>query len=189
MLKALEYYRAQTYRNKELLIVADGDDHGGQLPKADDITYVWYPGKATIGRKRNTGCDQAHGEVICHWDDDDYSAPNRLADQVSRLLSSGKAVTGYNSMRFTDGRDWWQYNGRPSYALGTSLCFRRNWWHGHRFPPDQIGEDNDFVMMAWKHKQLETVPAGDLMWASIHAGNTDADRANRVKKNKAFVKL
>lgn len=189
LLKAIEYYRAQTYRNRELLIVADGEDHGGQLPLADDITYVWYPGKTTIGRKRNLGCERARGEIICHWDDDDYSAPGRIADQIRRIQQTGKAVTGYCQMRFTDGRDSWLYTGSPGYALGTSLCFRRDWWQTHRFPPDQIGEDRDFSVMAFRERQLASVPAGDLMWASIHNGNTDRNRSNRVNKERCFVKL
>lgn len=189
LLKAIEYYRAQTYRNKELLIVADGEDHSGQVPLSDDITYAWYPSKATIGRKRNIGCDRARGEIVCHWDDDDYSAPGRLSDQVSRLLSSGKAATGYYSMRFTDGRDWWLYTGRTTYALGTSLCYRRDWWRNNRFPPDQVGEDNEFVKAALRQRELVSVPAGDLMWASIHAGNTDPNRMARVNKDRSFKRL
>ena len=112
------------------------------------------------------------GEIIAHWDDDDYSAPERLAVQVRSLLESGKAVTGFHSMRFTDGNRWWKYEGTRNYALGTSLCYRRGWWNTHRFPLVQVGEDNQFVSTAHAAGELVTTDAGDLMYATNHPGNT-----------------
>jgi hypothetical protein len=125
-----------------------------------------------IGRKRNLGCSWAEGAVIVHWDDDDFSAPGRIADQVERLHETGKAVTGYHSMKFTDGERWWQYSGNPSYSLGTSLCFQREWWKSSPFPAVQVGEDNTFVGMANHRRELSSVDAGDMMHATIHPGNT-----------------
>src|SRR4029077_3693751 len=126
----------------------------------------------TIGDKRNFGCERAAGEIVCHWDDDDYSAPGRLADQLNRQLDSGKNVTGYHSMRFTDGDRWWQYHGERNYVLGTSLCYRKEWWGMNPFKSVQVGEDNVFTTQAWAAGQLETADAGELMYATIHAGNT-----------------
>jgi hypothetical protein len=110
--------------------------------------------------------------VICHWDDDDWSEPQRLADQVTRLVSSHVAVTGYHSMRFTDGVKWWQYSGTPNYALGTSLCYRRSWWESHPFELRNVGEDNQFVSVAAAAGQLKSVSAAAMMHATIHSGNT-----------------
>jgi glycosyltransferase involved in cell wall biosynthesis len=125
-----------------------------------------------IGEKRNFGCSRAEGEVICHWDDDDWSAPGRLARQVEMLNESGLLVAGFHSMRFTDGNDWWKYQGRKQYALGTSLCYRREWWQQTPFSLAQIGEDNTMVEAAQRAGQIVSEDAGELMWASIHPGNT-----------------
>jgi glycosyltransferase involved in cell wall biosynthesis len=142
------------------------------VPQDESIGVVHLEDVLPIGEKRNFGCQYAHGDVICHWDDDDYSAPERLADQMCRLAESGKAVTGYHSMRFTDGAKWWQYRGERHYALGTSLCYRRAWWDAHRFPAIQIGEDNGFVETAWRAGELATVDGTQFMHATIHAANT-----------------
>lgn len=150
-----------------MLVVASG----GPVSVPDDVRLIQLPGRPTVGDKRNAGCSAARGEVIAHWDDDDYSAPGRLADQVGRL-ETGKSVTGYRSMRFTDGVRWWQYRGGPDYALGTSLCYRRDWWLGHRFPSVQVGEDNEFVAQARAHGAIASADAGDLMFATNHSGNT-----------------
>lgn len=174
--RAISCFRSQTHPNRELLILADGEDVRDLVPADAPVRLLHLSGHAEIGAKRNLGCERAAGEIIAHWDDDDWSAPERLDDQVARLLASGRAVTGYRSMRFTDGARWWLYRGAADYALGTSLCFRRAWWERHRFPALQIGEDNEFVRAAAATGQLETADAGELMWATIHAGNTSPRR-------------
>lgn len=170
--RAIDCFLAQTHRDAELLIVADGEDVRDLAAAGERVRLVHVEPAENIGRKRNLGCTLARGGTICHWDDDDYSAPGRLADQLARLEASRKAVTGYHSMRFTDGEKWWQYLGTPDYALGTSLCYRRAWWEAHPFPHLQTGEDNRFVKEASDHRQLSTADAGALMLATIHAGNS-----------------
>ena len=142
------------------------------IPDDERIRLIHLEGTIGIGDKRNFGCERAAGEVIAHWDDDDHSGPDRLADQLSRLEESGKSVTGYHSMKFTDGERWWKYSGSPNYALGTSLVYRRAWWQRSRFRAVQIGEDNQFVAEAAAAGELATADAGELMHATIHGGNT-----------------
>lgn len=171
--KAIRCFQQQTYPYRELLILADGQDVRCLVPEHDPrIRLIHLDGRPEIGAKRNYGCERAAGEIIAHFDDDDYSAPGRLADQVEHLLETGKAVTGFHSMRFTDGVCWWKYEGTRNYALGTSLCYRRDWWSRNRFPIVQIGEDNQFVAAAHAAGELVTADAGDLMHATNHAGNT-----------------
>lgn len=143
------------------------------LPEHKQIRLIHLGETRQIGAKRNYGCERAAGSLICHWDDDDYSRPDRLAEQVAVLLERPEiAVTGYHSMRFTDGVNWWLYSGTVNYALGTSLCYRRTWWETHPFPSIQIGEDNQFVAAAWSENRLHTVDARDRMYATVHPANT-----------------
>ena len=37
-------------------------------------------------------------DILIHWDDDDYSHPNRIAEQVALLKSSGADVVGFSEM-------------------------------------------------------------------------------------------
>lgn len=123
--------------------------------------------------------------MVCHWDDDDWSDPGRLADQIDRLGSYD--VSGYHSMRFSDGEAWWKYEGTKGYALGTSLCYRRSWWQAHPFAAKNIGEDNDFVSVASSAGRLISVDAGKMMYATIHPGNTSprmmGDNWKRINDN------
>jgi hypothetical protein len=156
-----------------MLIVADGADVRDLVPDDDRVRLIHLAGSIEIGDKRNFGCEQSRGEIICHWDDDDWSGISRLGAQVEMLLSSsGKSVSGFHSMRFTDGSRWWQYSGFAGYALGTSLCYRKDWWSKNRFPSLQISEDKHFTDIAKAQSALIAVDAGDLMYATIHAENT-----------------
>jgi len=139
------------------------------VPPNEPIRIIHYAGRLAIGVKRNLGCAAAFGDVIAHWDDDDYSADSRLADQLAGISASGCAVVGYHSMRFTDGVAWWQYRGTP---LGTSLMYRKSWWLEHPFQSVQVNEDGKFCDEARGADALATEDAGNLMWATIHPSNT-----------------
>lgn len=172
--KAIEHFKRQTYPNKRLLIVADGETVRDLVGEDPNITLLEIEDGYTIGAKRNFACSQAVGDIICHWDDDDFSEGNRIHDQVDRLVASGRAVTGYSEMYFTDGATWWTFKRRNPFAIGTSLCYLRAWALEHPFPLKMVGEDDAFVKEAKEQKQLTSVPAGLMMVASVHPGNTSA---------------
>jgi Glycosyl transferase family 2 len=152
--------------------VADGADIRDLIRAEERVRLIHLDNALIIGEKRNFACSHARGEVIAHWDDDDWSEPQRLEDQIKRLINSKKAVTGYHSMYFTDGHQWWEYQGAHGYAIGTSLCYRRSWWQEHPFQPRDIGEDNYFVSEAGAAQMLTSVRCGPLMYATIHRNNT-----------------
>lgn len=171
--QAIACFFSQTYEDKELLIVADGEMIEDLVP-VDSRIRIFRPRlqKPLVGVKRNFGCHLAAGTLVAIWDDDDFSAPDRLTRQVERLLDSGVAVTGYRTMPFTDGQRWWMYRGEPAFALATSLLFRRAWWEKHPFQNTQIGQDEAFAKQAADAGQLLTVDDEGLMYATIHPGNT-----------------
>lgn len=168
--RAIRCYRNQTWPKKELLILADGEDVSDLA--GNDARYVHINEGPEIGTKRNFGSELARGEIIISWDDDDWNAAGRIADQVRRLQEKGVSVTSYHSMLFTDGAAWWQFTGSSLANLGTSLCYRKDWWQRHQFPPKQIHEDGDFIEAAAREKQLAAADAGQLVVASVHSGNT-----------------
>lgn len=175
--KAIQCFQSQTYPNRELLILADGADVRDLLPAeqpdSQTVRLIHLEGAALIGEKRNFGCERAQGELIAHWDDDDWSAPERLADQVGRILESGKAVTGYRSMQFvhTSGARW-DFESAENYSLGTSLVYRRSFWKANPFQAVKIGEDNRFIDRANALGEFVSAPGNGLMYATLHDGNT-----------------
>ena len=178
--QALECWRAQTYQPRELIAVDDFDAPSFERGISEaGVIYELIRRRMTIGEKRNLACSRANGELIVHWDDDDHSAPGRISDQVARLIETGKPVTGYRTIRVTDGLNWWLYTGSPDYAVGTSLMYERDWWLQHGFDALQVGEDNSFVGVARGRGAIASVDAGGMMYARIHAGNTSVKEPDK----------
>jgi glycosyltransferase involved in cell wall biosynthesis len=164
----------------------DGSTQDSGATGTAKIHYFCLPKRLTIGAKRNLGCLLAHGEYVAHVDSDDWSASNRLANQMATLQRTGKQVAGYHSMLFTDGTNFWRYCGaifngsafsdRTPGAFGTSLIYRKDWWEKHHFLDGPLNnsdyEDRAFVMQAIHDGAIVSVPAGDMMMARVHADNT-----------------
>jgi glycosyltransferase involved in cell wall biosynthesis len=167
--RAIASFNAQTYANKELIVLDNGESIEDLLPKQDNIRYVRLPGTQTTGQLRNICCTLAKGEYIAHWDDDDWSHPERLAEQVA-ALGDGHQVTGYNRMYFHGGDQVVLYVGAARYAVGTSLLYRRSYWDLNRFPPQKIGEDTAFVNRA--ANVLRVLDGTRRMVAATHPTNT-----------------
>ena len=169
---AVSCFRCQTWLEKELVIIDDADNPSFPVPpEYPNIRYERLAKRLPLGAKRNICCSRAAGEILCHWDDDDWSAPERLADQIARL-GTGQ-ITGYHSMRFTDGSRWWHYSGAEDYALGTSLMYRRSYWEQNPFKSDcSVGEDGHFIAPARKFGTIISADAGGMMFATIHHGNS-----------------
>jgi glycosyltransferase involved in cell wall biosynthesis/predicted O-methyltransferase YrrM len=149
--RAVEYFLRQDYEPKELLVVDDGSDAIGDLLPADPrLRYVRLHEKRTVGEKRNLACEQARGEIIVHWDDDDWQAPRRIRAQVDCLLQHGADLCGLNPVLFYDPRSnqAWRYLYPPEcgpWVHGSSFCYRRAFWESRRFAAVDVGEDNQFV--------------------------------------------
>src|SRR5262245_40359289 len=77
--QAVECFASQTYPDKELIIVDDADDpsfrYGILRP---DSLYVTSIERLNIAAKRQLCCEYTTGDVIAHFDSDDYSDPRRL---------------------------------------------------------------------------------------------------------------
>lgn len=101
--RAVKSFRAQTYENKWLMIYDSSVSPSMNVQDWPEIQH-WTPRGAhcaSIGALRNSANDSAAPcSVFCHWDSDDWSHPNRIAEQVALLQSSGAECVGYNEMLF-----------------------------------------------------------------------------------------
>lgn len=170
---AVACFEAQTYPNKELIVVDNGDSIRDLLP--DRATYL-HVGKEKLstGEMRNKACELARGPICCHWDDDDYSHPERIREQMKLMTGMPVAVTGYNTMFFIEEseRKAWLYRNLDLYALGTSLMYRRDYWRGGKFPDKNVAEDSAFIERAQERRSMAVRNADDRMVARVHGGNT-----------------
>lgn len=204
VLRAIASFRAQTYQEKILVIWDNGQPDLDEADLGGD-SRIYYIGAdrqvitpRTIGALRNEALKWAtfpSAEIICHFDSDDWSHPNRIAEQVALLEASGKEAVGYRDMLFwstahtkqqpfeyDEGEAWLYTNRNPQYCLGTSLCYWREVWQRNPFPDTSAGEDT-LWLRGVKSQGDRSFPALDgrvaaecmpRMIASIHRGNTYA---------------
>ena len=197
--RAVESFRSQTYPTKRLLILDSGVTQLGfdSVSTAHGEFYVagFYvrgqrgPIVPTIGELRNMANRLRHfdePDIFVHFDDDDWSHPNRIAEQVALLQSSAADCVGYREMLFWRegqppagdpskwrGEAWLYTNPDPRYALGTSLCYKRTAWERKPFEATSQGEDIRWLtgMNSVGISSIGTDREPRLI-ARIHAGNT-----------------
>ncbi len=174
---AIEYFRRQDYPNRELVVLDDGDDRVADLIGDDPkIRYIGLDEPLVLGAKRNRACELARGELIVHWDDDDWQAPSRLSYQVRSMLASDASLCGTRRTLYFDPaaqRAWlhsWP-EGQRDWVGGNSLCYRRSLWEKTPFAPVAVGEDTRFV---WERRSGKPLALDDhrFLAAVIHAGNS-----------------
>ena len=175
--QAIRCFLRQDYPNRELVIL---DDDGGakDLIPADSRIRYKKPGRThTLGAKRNLCVAESRGDLILHWDDDDWFAPHRISYQVDELLRTGAEICGLSRMLFHElstGRTWlYEYprDRGQRWLAGGSLLYTRDFWKRSPFPDVQIAEDTSFV---WSQSLDDAVVLADaqIYVAMIHGRNT-----------------
>ena len=181
--KSVQCFLKQTFHDVELVVLSD--TFSASLAAIVDVNprirYVYGPLPdcalwETIGGKRNAINSMAGGRIIVNWDDDDWYAPDRIADQVGLLISSGKQVVGYHSMLYYRERDGgtfrYKYRGGGNYASGATQCYWKEYWAANPYPLMTIGEDSSFSMTAESKKCLVSTEGRGMIVVRAHGANT-----------------
>jgi len=178
---AINCFLRQDYSSKELIVVDDGTDPVADLiPDDKRIRYLRLEKRESIGAKRNFACQQARGDIIGHWDDDDWAAPWRLNYQIAELTSKMADVCGLATVYYLSetGEEAWQYiypeNGR-AWVAGNTLCYSKAFWQHNPFPAINVGEDTRFI---WSRIPKHIVQLADPTFfvGLIHEDNVSPKR-------------
>lgn len=153
---AVNYFLNQTYPNKELIIIDDGKE--SILPLLPDdlqIKFFYTTPLGSIGLKRNYACEKATGEIILHWDDDDWYANDWITKQVDFLIESGADICGIENPNFysVEKDTFWvgtsKNRNNPSSSKpilnGATLAYWKKTWQKYPFKDLQIEEEKDFI--------------------------------------------
>jgi DNA-binding beta-propeller fold protein YncE len=175
--QAIEYFLRQDYANRELIIVDDSTDPIGDLvPDDERIRYIRLEQRMTTGAKKNLACQEANGQLIAHWDDDDWMANWRLSYQVSSLLKEQADICGLSNQLSYDpasDRAWYYvypYANKP-WVIGGTLCYTKFFWSENLFPDVTKGADAHFQ---WSKRPKRILSLQDVTFyvVLIHPGNT-----------------
>lgn len=173
---AINYFLRQTYAHRELIIIDDGSDSIADLVPADSrIRYERLRKRINLGAKLNLGCELASGDLIAHFDDDDWYAPWRLTYQVETIGRYKTDLCGINDLLYLDldsGRAY-QYRyppGHKTWLLGSDLCYAKAFWSGHRFAEINVGMDGLFTWSA-SEENISVLPDSSFAVHMIHSQN------------------
>lgn len=173
--RSIAFFLRQDYPNKELLIVDDEPPLDLHFTHPQ-IRRVTMPAKKTLGAKRNFCVEAARGDLIMHWDDDDWMAPHRISYQVAALLEEQAEVCGLQRMLFYEPstRHTWLYaypDGQRPWLAGGSLLYTKEFWRRSPFPDIQVASDTRFI---WEQQVDKRAVLADHTFyvGMIHPKNT-----------------
>lgn len=144
--RALDYFGRLTYEPRELVIV-DGGKRPLPIPVGRfagasagvSIQSLRADPSSTLGKRRNMAAAAARGEILMHFDDDDWHAPGRLDVQVNALRNAAMVQTSsfwiYDVRTGLSGLCPWEKNA--DFAHGTSMAYHRKFWEDLHFGEDR----------------------------------------------------
>lgn len=197
--RAVRAFEAQTHPNKHLVVLDTTPNGNGAFLCRRDALGAHVPQIAgrTIGSLRNFAnglCDSA--DIIAHFDSDDWSHPERIAEQVALLVETqriGIQCVGYSQALFWDtrcrqsppcpgGREgciprdeaWLYSNQDPRYVLGASMCYWRTAWLACQFDDAPHEDQRWWLKNANRCVGVSALapPADPRMICGIHGDNT-----------------
>jgi glycosyltransferase involved in cell wall biosynthesis len=156
-MQAIADFGGQTHRERELVIVHDGDAafHENLASMAASVTEAMVnvlrpaPG-STLGALRNLAVKRAAGDFVCQWDDDDRYHPQRLALQMQALRDERKdfcfLVDQLHWIRERGEMFWddWNAEAYPMNLVQGTLLGRRELMPA--YPDLARGEDTGLVL-------------------------------------------
>lgn len=165
--RAIRSWAEQDWENREFVILDNGTEPMEDL--LSDLPYgrVVYKHVAnnpdtTIGELRNRSLDMVNGDfVVPQWDDDDWSAPDRITRQMGALEArNADAVTLYATLMHVDEEPWFDH---PFYGLlkggvPPTILHRRD--DSIRFPELRRTSDTTFKH-AWMERRYHIMPMAD----------------------------
>jgi glycosyltransferase involved in cell wall biosynthesis len=118
LIAARNDFLSQDYSNLEWLILDDSpSSHPAFKAVWPSIFYTHITEKLTVGAKRNWLVERARGDIIVHFDDDDYYAPDYVTRMVAELERRNADLINL--------RGWWLYDLRTETLAYWDLEHKR----------------------------------------------------------------
>ena len=190
MRRSIACYTKQTYANKHLVILSQGDRATNDNIRAyiaslgrADIEFLDAPPDITLGAMRNTSVELATGEVVCQWDDDDLSHPDRLATQYRTLIGDDRRMASMycDFLKYyrTSGELYWcdwsnERLPQGRYICNTLMFYKRDFGnivYPEKGPQCQVEEDLNVLNQLLGRGEVGKVFAGWQFIYVFHGSN------------------
>lgn len=196
--ESIRNYCAQTYPNREMIIVTEAGerycraiaDYFATLGSADYRLVALDGGDHTLGQIRNISLEAAAGDIVCQWDDDDQYHPRRLEVQAQRMFDrQAECCCLTDQLQFfwrTREMYWtdWTIGGYQDWQRlvpGTLMMYRdKHFRYPASGPLSRRGEDSALLAELASRKSIAELPDAGYLYVYIyHHDNTFEESHHR----------
>ena len=160
--RSIKCFQNQSYPNKELVVIDDGEQDLADILKvlpSNEVHYIKLPSdpENTLGKLRNRSLREASGDFIAQWDDDDWYHPERLSIQVETLLDGYDACCLPGTLMHLNEAPYTEhpYVGYLPEGIPGSIMHRNN--ADIRYPHIRKAEDTAYLKK-WMQKKYCQLP-------------------------------
>jgi glycosyltransferase involved in cell wall biosynthesis len=177
LIRAVRCFQAQTYQNRELIILFERDDlrtkEVCQQLSEEKIRVLEFSDepKRTLGHLRNYAISCAYGEYVCQWDDDDWYHMSRLEYQYEAIHRTEYHGCVLSRWIVFDGQTRRSYLSSLRRWEGSILC-RKSTMQAAPYLNRASGEDTAVIDTLVDRHQLLTLNKPDLYIYVYHGENT-----------------
>jgi glycosyltransferase involved in cell wall biosynthesis len=167
--RSLHSYKNQTHKNKELVVVDNGhekiEDLLADFPNGE-VKYIRVEPSPNniLGDLRNISLDEASGDYLICWDDDDWFHPERIEIELKTLQQGYDACCLTGNLFHIDTEKFMEHPYRgflPNGSPSTIMHIRND---QIRYPSLQREEDTIYLNQWRKHKKYKNL---DLSYAYL----------------------
>ena len=172
--KAIQCFENQTLADSELVIVDESEDGLAayvQTLTNPRIRFIRPENEnLSLGELRNLSVQEAQGDIVVQWDDDDWYHPDRLKRQWNAMHYTGSVACFLQRWTLA-------WPARDLFALS-----KRRYWEGSimikkefipAYTPKPYGEDSDMVRdLIRRNLPIALLDAPELYIYIVHGKNT-----------------
>jgi len=169
----------QTYPNKQLLICSEPEDAETRsvaqaYTNYPQIKHITFPGNSemNLGQKRNYAIEQADGDIVCTWDDDDWYHRYRLEEQVLAMQKSHKPVCLLSHLLVFNAKSQRCYASSIRLWEQTVMFRKELYYQGYRYDELPRSEDKAFIERMVADNLVYPLFRPQLYIYNFHGGNT-----------------
>lgn len=162
MKRSIACFNYQQYPNRELVIVDDGEQDLGEALQdvpAGQLNYIKLRSSKdqTLGKLRNVTLENASGEFLTQWDDDDWYHPERIKIQAEHLMDGYDACCLSGALMHLDTPEFMNhpYIGILPDGIPGSIMHRND--PSINYPHTRRAEDTVYLK-EWMEKKYAKLP-------------------------------
>lgn len=191
--KAIRSYVNQTWQEKELVVVFEKtqpySSEKTKIANSIGAKIILAEEGLKIGDLRNIAMDNATGDIVLQWDDDEINHPSRIKIQAEKLLSEDAYACFLEDRvhHYQKEKSLYIENGAYSFCLnghikqhcpGTLMMLNNKEF---RYSSRNWGDDIEIMKNIAKQKKITTVKSMACLYVySYHGENTTSYQSHKT---------